>query len=146
MFFSPLFGKDKEWNREKIDLRIGGKTRIKGIKYPKGKPVPTRKRKKKAVEEAAQIQKATARHNDISKDLKEIRKLLADGKTKEALKRIDQLEKKRDQKFAETIKKLEEKRDRIAEILKKQGKSLPKSKDITEKKTKKEHDDDKDDD
>jgi hypothetical protein len=59
-FFPPVFGKDKEWNREEIDLRIGGKTRIKSIKYPKDKPIPTRKRKKKAEEEPSQIQRTSS--------------------------------------------------------------------------------------
>jgi hypothetical protein len=58
---SVSFAEKPEWKREKVDLRLSGGTRIKGIRYPKGKPVPTRARKKTSpIEATAQQKTATA--------------------------------------------------------------------------------------
>jgi len=58
---SVSFAKKPEWKHEKIDLRINGNTRIKGIRYPKDKPLPTRARKKKSsLETTAQLKTAPA--------------------------------------------------------------------------------------
>ena len=57
---SVSFAKKTEWHSEKVDLRLSDGTRIKGIKYPKGKPVPTRARKKTSAKETASQLQTTA--------------------------------------------------------------------------------------
>ena len=57
---SAAFAKKTEWKYEKVDLRLSDGIRIKGIKYPKDKPVPIRGRKKATAQETSQTQAMTA--------------------------------------------------------------------------------------
>lgn len=66
----PVLGRDKEWQREQVDLRLNGKSRIKGIRYPKDRrPVLTsreRRMKLKAEAEAEADASTTALKSSIS--------------------------------------------------------------------------------
>ena len=53
------FGK-KDWQYEKLNLRLNGKQQIKGIKYPKGKPVPMRGKKKTTITASTQTVQQSA--------------------------------------------------------------------------------------